>query len=242
MPDFFLKSIRYLAPGILAILILQVLGPTSVSAQVVNEKTKKRITVGVGVATDIWLNMPDSLKSRAINQGANVFVMYNVPFGKSNFSMAAGLGISTHNLYGNFLVNSKPDSTWMVKIPDSISYKRSKITTAYLELPVEFRYKNKIKLTVALGFKGGLLIGSNTKYVGDGGIQTVNYSVPEDNGKTRIRIWGIENLTKFIYGPTLRIGYRWFNVNAFYMISTLFEKDRGPDMYPITVGIVLVPF
>ncbi len=212
--------------------------------QVVNEKTKKKISIGIGIYTDIWLNMPKDLgiKSRTINQGVNIFAMYNVPFGKSNFSFSIGLGLSTHNLYGNFFVNSSPDSTYMVKIPDSISYKRSKLLVTYLEIPLEFRFKTKSKFTAALGFKGGFMIGSFTKYVGDGGFSTVNYSVPPDAGKTRIKLWGIKNLEQFTFGPTLRIGYRWINVNAYYMISTIFNKNRGPDMYPISVGIVLMPF
>jgi hypothetical protein len=138
-------------------------------------------------------------------------------------------------------VNSTPDSTYLVKIPDSVDYKRSKITLAYLELPLEFRYKSKSKFSVALGFKGGFLIGSSTKYVGDGGFSTYNYSVPQV-GKSRIKMWGIKNVEQFTYGPTLRIGYRWFNVSAYYMLSTVFNKSRGPEMYPISIGIVLMPF
>ncbi|HTX87918.1 MAG TPA: outer membrane beta-barrel protein [Bacteroidales bacterium] len=212
------------------------------SPQVVNEKTKKRVSIGFSLYQDFWLNMPSGLKTRTINQGANIFATYNILFGKSNFSFAIGLGLSTHNLYGNFLVNSSADSTYLDKIPDSISYKRSKITLAYLEIPLEFRYKSKSKVSVGLGFKGGFMIGSFWKYVGDGGITTYNFSVPEDAGKTRIKLNGLKNLEQFVFGPTLRVGYRWFNLSGYYMISTIFNKSHGPDMYPISVGITLMPF
>jgi hypothetical protein len=211
-------------------------------SQVVNEKTKKKVSIGIGIYTDIWMKMPEGTRSRTINQGMNLLAMYNVPFGKSNFSFSIGLGLSTHNLYGNFLTNSSSDSTWIVPIPDSVSYKRSKITTTYLDIPLEFRYKSKSKVTIALGFKGGFMIGSFSKYVGDGGFSTYSYTVPKDVGKVRIKMNGIKNLEQFTYGPTLRVGYRWFNVNAYYMISTIFSKSRGPDMYPISVGIMLMPF
>jgi hypothetical protein len=210
-------------------------------SQVVTEKTKKKISIGVGLSTDIMMNMPSGVKAWAINRGANVFGTYNIPFGKSDFSFAIGVGISTHNIFGDFVVNSTPDSTWLFKIPDSVSYKRSKITLAYGEVPIEFRFKSKSKVTVGVGFKAGFLLGSSSKYIGDGPIKTTNYTL-NATGKQRAKFWGIDNLEQFTYGPTLRVGYKWINVAGYYMISHLFTKDHGPDMYPISVGFLLMPF
>lgn len=210
-------------------------------SQVVNEKTKKRISIGFGLATDIMMDVPSGIKMRAINHGATVFGTYNIPFGKSNFSFAIGVGLTSHNIYGNFIVNSTPDSTTLFKIPDSVDYKRSKIVLAYGEVPLEFRYKTKSKVTIGLGFKAGILLGSSSKYVGNGPIVTTNYTL-NATGKQRAKFWGIENLEQFTYGPTVRVGYKWINVFSYYMISNLFVKDKGPDMYPISVGLLLMPF
>jgi len=225
----------------LAILLAAFLFPSQGDSQVVNAKTKKKISIGVGLSTDIMINMPSDVKARAINHGANVFGTYNIPFGKSDFGFAIGLGLSSHNIFGNFIVNSTSDSTWLFKIPDSVSYKRSKMTLAYLEVPIEFRFKSKSKVSVGVGFKAGFLVGSSTKYIGDGGFETENYTLKE-TGKQRVKFWGIKNLEQFTYGPTLRVGYKWFNVTGYYMISHLFTKNRGPEMYPISVGFVLMPF
>jgi hypothetical protein len=210
-------------------------------SQVVTEKTKKKISIGMGLSTDIMMNMPSGVKAWAINRGANVFGTYNIPFGKSDFSFAIGVGISSHNIFGNFVVNSTPDSTWLFKIPDSVSYKRSKITLAYGEVPIEFRFKSKSKVSVGVGFKAGILLGSSTKYIGDGPITTTNYTL-NATGKQRAKFWKIDNLEQFTYGPTLRVGYKWINATCYYMISNLFVKNRGPEMYPISVGFVLMPF
>jgi hypothetical protein len=228
-------------PFSLTILLAAFLIASAGYSQVVNEKTKKRISIGVGLSTDIMMKMPSGIKARAINHGVNVFGTYNIPFGKSNFSFAIGVGLTSHNIYGNFIVNSTPDSTTLLKIPDSVSYKRSKLTLAYAEIPIEFRFKSKSKVTVGVGFKGGLMIGSSSKYVGDGPIVTTNYTL-NATGKQRSKFWGIKNLEQFTYGPTLRIGYKWINVAGYYMISTLFVKNRGPEMYPISVGFLLMPF
>jgi hypothetical protein len=238
------------AAKILPVLLLVILTLLTVRAQsqVVNETTKKKISIGFGLYTDIWMNMPKDINQRWINQGVNVFATYNVPFGKSNFSFAIGLGICTHNLYGDFLVNSTSDSTVFKKIPDSVGYKRSKMTLAFVEVPVEFRWKSKSKVTVALGFKGGFMVGSFTKYVGDSYSGTNNYNTVLDPvathepEKVRVKYWGVKNLESFAYGPTLRVGYKWINLNAYYQLSTVFTKGNNPEMYPISVGLVLMPF
>ncbi len=215
----------------------------SVRSQVVNEVTKKKISVGIGMFTDIWMNMPSNVKSRTINQGFQVFALYNTPFGKSNFGFSIGLGLSAHNLYGNFLVDRLKDSTFLKPIPSNVSYKRSKIALAYLELPIEFNFKSKSKVSVGLGFKVGMLVGSNTKYVGSAdSLVTNNYYIHNGGEKIRFRVWGLKNLEQFTYGPTLRVGYKWFNLTGYYMLSSVFNKTRGPEMSPISVGFVIMPF
>jgi len=81
------------------------------------------------------------------------------------------------------------------------------------------------------------------KYVGDGNIKTwdVNFDLNNTHDKIRFKMMGIKNLEQWTYGPTLRIGYRWFNVTASYMLSPVFTS-KGPQMYPISVGFVLMPF
>jgi hypothetical protein len=116
------------------------------------------------------------------------------------------------------------------------------MTLVYAEVPLEFRMKTKSKVSVGVGFKGGYMIGSSAKYVGNGIITTSNFTIPTTE-KTRIKYWGIKNLTSFTYGPTVRVGYKWFNVTGYYMLSTIFvDGPKNPEMYPISVGFLLMPF
>lgn len=225
--------------GILVVLLLSALFISETNAQVVNERARKRISVGVGMFTDIWNGIPDGIAIRAINQGFQSFVMYNAPFGKSNFGFSAGLGFRANNMYGNFYSDSLRDpsgtGTELTMIAKNIDFKRSKLTTPYLELPIEFRYTSKSKVGVGIGFKVAYLLPAHTKYVGE------DYMFDSDN-KLRVKFREIENLESFSYGPTMHIGYKWFHVTGYYSISKLFVKNKGPEMYPISIGFVLMPY
>lgn len=227
------------AYGILLILLSFVLLQPAAHSQVVNETAKKKFNIGFGMFDDLVLNVPSGIKTRTINQGVNVFALYNLPFGKSNFSFSFGLGMSVHNIYGNFMVNKVADTTKLVKISENVSYKRSKMTVVYLEVPLEFNLKTKSDVKISLGGKVGYMIGSHAKYVGD--IADSNYMF-HPGSKIKIKQAGIPNLQQISYGPTIRFGYKWIAVSCQYMLSTLFMKDHGPDMTLISVGLVLVPF
>ena len=225
--------------GTLVLILAFFLIHPTVPAQVINETAKKKITIGFGLFTDIWQKVPSGIRTRNINQGVNAFGLYNVPFGKSHLGFSIGLGVDVHNVYGNFIQDKSGDTTILKKIP--VGYKRSKMTLVYLEVPVEFNLKTNSKVRIGLGFKAGLLIGSSTKYVGSGGFQTSTYTI-DTVSKIRFKTWKIPNLQQFTYGPTLSVGYKWIHVNCYYMLSTIFTKDHGPDMTPISVGLVLMSF
>ena len=209
--------------------------PWTAGSQIINEKTKKKVHVGIGMFTDIYMNMPSGIKTRTINQGFQAYVVYTLPFGKSNFGFNVGVGMSIHNMYGNFQVTSSTDSTKLVKIPDAVGYKRSKLTMPYLEIPIEFAYANKAKFSLGIGFKAGYMLPAHTKFVGDDYIDGTS-------DQLRAKFRNVKNLDRFAYGPTLRIGYKWFHIYSYYQLSSIFQKGSGPDVYPITVGFLLKPF
>ena len=228
-----MKSLNQILISIPAVFII--LFPLFAPAQVVNESAKKRISIGFGMFTDIWMNKPEGMKTRNINQGVNVFGTYNIPFGKSNFSFAIGLGINVHNLYWNYMYDASHDSVQFVKIPDNIGHRRSKLTIPYFEIPMEFRFKTKSKFAVGVGFKVGTMVYAHSKWIGD------DYLFNSTN-TLKASFKGIKNLEKFEYGPTLRIGYKWFHINGYYALSNIFVSGTGIDMYPLSIGFVLMPF
>lgn len=210
----------------------------------------------VDVFSDIWMKAPsDSMDIKQINRGANVSVVHEFPFGNSNFSFATGLSIGCHNLYSNampvksFSLDSNgtkvfDGKTVFTKIPSKsadgsqdINFKNNKFTVIYADIPLEFRYRlknNAFKLY--LGGKVGIMLSNHTKYHGD------NFNEVYPTGTIRIKEYKIPNVERFRYGLTARIGWKWIQVFGYYSLSHLFKKDKGPDMYPISVGLTISPY
>lgn len=217
------------------LVILFVFITISSFAQVVNEETKRKFTFGLDVFTDIWQDTPKSLEPRTINQGVNIFGSYNYMFGESNVSFSPGIGLGIHNMYSNSWLRTNNDTAYFEPIPDTVGFKKSKLTAAYFDIPIEIRYKSKGEFRVAIGFKFGFLMKAQTKFKGDDFIEETNQTVIIKKGK-------IPFVESTRYGFTGRIGYKWLNLWGYYQLSTLFETGRGPAMYPISIGITVIPF
>jgi hypothetical protein len=213
-------------------------------SQSVTETTIRKFNIGVGFSTDIWQGLAPGMNARTINQGAQVFGMYNYRINESAIYFAGGIGVSTHNLYSNsYITDIKADSIDFRVIPDDINYKRTKLSLAYIDVPLEFRIKTKSQFRMAFGFKFGFIINSHTKYVGNRfDIDENGDAVALDGVNVKEKQKEVKQLETWRYGPTFRIGYKWFNATVYYQISKVFKVDKGPQLYPISVGIAVIPY
>lgn len=217
---------------------------TDTYAQVLSESAKRKVTVGADFYTDIWqynvdgVFLPQDFRARTINQGVNVFLMYNLQMGESLHDFSIGLGIRSQNMYTNSRVEDvKGDSIIFNLIPDAgankVDYKKTKINLTYLEIPLEFKFKWESGFKFGVGFKGGYLVDSKEKYVGTRAVSGTWEKVKNKD---------INYLEDFSFGATLRVGYKFISVFGYYQITKVFEVSRGPELYPISVGITITPF
>ena len=217
---------------------------TNTFGQVISESAKRKVTVGVDFYTDIWQYrvdgtfLPPGFSTRTINQGANVFIMYNFQLGESLHSFSAGMGIRSQNMYTNSRVEDvKGDSIIFNlipdKFPDKVDYRKTKINMTYVEIPIEFKFRWESGFKFGVGFKGGYLIDSKEKYVG---------TRPESGTWEKVKHKDINYLQDFTFGATLRVGYKFISIFGYYQITKVFEVSRGPELYPISVGITITPF
>jgi hypothetical protein len=195
-----------------------------------------QFSLGMDVFTDLWQDKPVSLKPKTLNQGVNIFGAYNFMLGNSDFSFSPGIGIGVHNLYSESLLVTTPDSVFFSEIPDSVDFKKAKLTNSYFDIPLEFRFKSKGEFRVAIGFKYGFLMKSQTKYKGDGELFNM------EGSKVIVKQGRFDHVENARYGFIGRIGYKWLNVYGYYQLSSLFEEGKGTTMYPISIGLTVIPF
>ena len=199
---------------------------------------KKRITVGVDVFTDFWTNVPADIKGRTINQSANVYALYNFPLGEKKTGktiLAVGLGIGNHSFFSKngYISDIKADTVNFIPSPSDISMKKSKITVTTLDIPLELKVNLKKGFHFGVGIKINYLIDSKQVYIG---------SLTAGGPQMKIKSKKIYQINQTGYTPTLRFGYKSFNIYAAYQIVPLFRTGHGPAMHPISLGITITPF
>ena len=207
------------------------------------ESTIRKFNIGVGMHTDIWLGKPPGMDPRTINQGMQVNGMYNYRVKESVVYFAGGIGLGTHNLYSNtYIPDIKADSISFLQIPDNIPYNKSKLSLAYIDIPLEFRIKTRKHFRIALGFKVGFLVNAHVKYKGNRFVVEPSGVAVTDGAIVKEKEKDVHQIETIRYGATFRIGYKWFNLTCYYQISKVFKVERGPALYPISIGIAVIPY
>lgn len=223
----------------ITIIFVLAIATLSSFSQEITESTRKNFSTVIDVFTDIYSNEPKGIETRTINQGMNVSGLYDYRLGKSNLSVAIGVGLGAHNFYSNaFPVADSNGVTELVRIKTlypGTEYKKNKISYTYFDIPIEFRLRTKDEFRAAVGFKMGWLIDSHTKYKGD------DYLF-ETTDELGVKFRDVRNVETFRYGFTARAGWKFINLMGFFSLTDIFKKGKGPDVYPISVGISLMPF
>ncbi|MEO6167731.1 MAG: outer membrane beta-barrel protein [Chitinophagales bacterium] len=191
-----------------------------------------------------WLNAPDEVKTEFISGGLNVNFLYEFNIIGSHLGIAPGLSYSVSGVKNNafFRYDYADDGievvyTDLTIIEDDSVIEKSKLSVSYLEIPVEVHIHLKPNergrsFLIAPGFRGGVKVGDFWK---------LNYN-SSIAGVDKIKLYGIENISPFRYGVSLRLMYYKFGLFGYYQLNQLFEKGKGPDITPFSVGITVSPF
>ncbi len=186
---------------------------------------------------------PDGYNFLELNTGKSVTVGLNVfqksfRLGHSNAWLFTGLGLTWNNYRfdKNVNLNSSGDTiTGRFDTTSARNYSKSKLTATYLTAPLmlEFFTSKKSRNAFHLGVGGifGYKIGSHTKA-----------RFTESGSTEKPKQYDDFYLNPFRYGARVAIGYRKFNVFADYYASTLFRDKKGPELFPVSVGVTLVAF
>ena len=195
--------------------------------------------------SDSWTGRPDSVRTGGFSRHFNFYFMFDKPF-KSNpkFSVGLGVGIGASNM---FFKNTKVDvrATNTSKLPftnvDSADhFKKFKLTTMYLEAPIELRYyanpanPNK-SWKAAVGMKVGTLLKAYTKgkdLVTKNGATIYGNSYVEKQSSKRF-------INGTMLAATARVGYGIISLDAGYQITGVLKDGAGADMHKFSIGITI---
>ena len=198
----------------------------------------------VQLTSDHWMGAPDSINRHinSLSRGANVYVMMDRPFkGNPHMSAAFGVGIGTSNMYfKNMGVDIRSTTSYLpFQNQDTLDhFKKYKLTTAFLEVPVELRFTSKPgndakSIKGALGVKVGTLLSAHTKG-----------KSPEDKNGKAINAYTQKEISKRFFNSTrleatARIGYGHFSLFGSYQINSIFKDGVAANIKLLQVGICI---
>lgn len=190
----------------------------------------------------MWDGAPDSIDMKGFPRTVNVYFLFDFPF-KSNpkLSAAIGAGIATdHMVLNKMYVGIKDNTEDLVfrDLSDTVHFKRYKLSTTYLEAPLELRFSsnptdNKRSFKAAVGVKVGTLLSAMAK----------GKTLENSSGNTVLDYTSKEKSKRFFESPrisgTARVGFGAFSVFGSYSFTTLFKEGTAAAIRPISVGITL---
>lgn len=186
-----------------------------------------------------WSGGPDSIKPQGLSRSFNMYFLFDFPF-KTNpkISVAIGPGIGTDNIFFEDRTINIKNRNQVLFTRDTITqYKKYKLMTGFLEIPVELRYaSNPVNMNksfkFAIGAKIGTMVTAKTKakvdldQAGDGGYITKTNSKRHFNGT---RLVG-----------TMRVGLGNVSLFGTYTVTEFFKEGFGPaGIRPYTIGLTI---
>lgn len=186
-------------------------------------------------------NFMDLNSSKSVMFSIN-FLQYNIGLQKhkNNVGLVLGAGWTFYNYRTDqpYTFERDPDTgkTIGVPVPEERSVEKNKITSSFINIPLLLEWQIPSsqphhRFYISAGPYCGFKLSGHTKLV-----YKENGNRTKDKGKDDI------NLTAFQYGTMVKIGYRYINLFASYNFSTFYTKNRGPELYPYTIGLSLIQF
>lgn len=191
------------------------------------------------VTSDGSLSLPEEYQYLDLNQGKSVgvsvnFLQYSIGLQRrGNIGLVTGLGMEFNNYRfdsQNLLLKDKNGNLSYETTDRNV--RKNKLATVYFNMPLllEFQiptYRNRSPIYFSAGGIGGVRLKSHTKVVYNEG------------GKKKEKDRSDYNLSTFRYGVMARMGYRAINLYGSYYFSSLFEENKGPELYPVSVGFFI---
>lgn len=206
----------------------------------------KGLEIGMNnyLTSDFSFSLPAEAQFMEINTGKSWginlnFIQYDIGFGTDKVGLVTGMGLEFNNYKfdGDNSIIKDPVTREIVSLEydAGTNIEKTKLATTYFTVPLLLEFQIPVsghkRIHISGGVIGGLKIGSHTKVV-----------YKETGTKQKDKIRDDFNLSPLRYGVTARIGYRALKIFATYNLTPMFESGKGPELYPISIGLILADF
>lgn len=161
-------------------------------------------------------------------------IEYSILIKNSNWLFVSGMGFDwfRYHFDDNAALTKVDGITSFQPAPEGINYKSSKLLSYYITIPLLMEYQlpvNKRSVYISGGVVGFIKYYSKSQ---------VKYY--DENGKKRKQNMGRDlNIRPIDLKLRLQIGIGDFSAFAYYSPFSMFEKDKGPDLKTINVGLMM---
>ena len=184
---------------------------------------------------DFEMQVPEDGKYMELDDSKSIefnlnLVDVSIPIVKKRLGLVTGLGLGWNNYKFNnkqLVLQNDGDSIYAV-LDTETKYSKNKLSALYMNVPLMLEFQQPVgnkKLWIAVGGYAGVKLGSNLKLITNDGAKTKNR---KDYHLNTLR-----------YGLRAQVGFDNFGVYCNYSLATLFKKDKGPELYPLSLGVSL---
>ncbi len=162
------------------------------------------------------------------------FFQQSFPLIKNNLGIFTGVGLSFNNYRFDNQTRMLYDREGLTFVEDEKPMLKNKLTLTWITVPLMLEFqtdgsKRSEKFHLAGGMILGTRIGTHAKYVYD-----------ENGKKQKEKDYNNFHVPPFRFDIQGRLGWGRVNLFANYSLNSLFLADKGPELYPFSVGIRLV--
>ncbi len=182
---------------------------------------------------NILSGVPKDISQNKFSAGFTIGFLRDFPVNEARtMSIAPGFGYALQNFNYNLIVNPDGQIPEYEIISDTTYYEKNKLSLNYVDIPIEFRWRNSTIEShkfwrVYLGLKFSYLFYSRSKFVGDGG---------------KTLVINNNDLNKMRYSVYLAGGYNTWNAYVQYGLNPIFKNGsvngNRIDMSAVNVGLM----
>ena len=193
------------------------------------------------VNSNYGLDLPEGSKymqldvTKSITFAINIFE-YNIPFGTDKAGLTTGLGFKWNTYYFDNNISLTTVDGDISADTTGLDYSKNKLNLTYLTVPLLMEFQ------IPVGNEGKRF------YFGGGVVGSLNLTAKtkqhyRENGKD-IELYAKDdfNVSPFRYDFRVNMGFEFVRLFATYSPMGLFKEDKGPLVYPASIGLKILNF